>query len=410
MAGLGWPATGTGPFGAIVMPEEDKQRFKHMQGMEINARVESPSTGSAPLIVNEPAEHFFVACTPLESATGPDAFASLWDFRFPADIDLSERGVERYVDALAGSRLTHLFINVNYQRSYFPSKTIEPIWTSLDEPDSKPMWFYRDMRDAFARGLDIYAVMIRRCRERKVSPWISFRMNDIHGVAKETPADVCTFWREHPEFHLMREDKWNWSNGFDYAQKPVRDRMSAYIREALERYDADGVELDFLRFPCYFRAGEGRKSAPLLTEFMREIRAICDVAAKRRRHPVKLAVRTTHELENAVASGLDAGVWSREGLIDMLVVCNMFGSIEYDYPLDAWRELTGNKVPIIAGTDNGIRVDERRRVLDLGEYRQWMETMGKKGADGSYFFNFTLRPFRDETWRGLVGETPEAAP
>ncbi len=367
------------------------------------------SDGTAPLIVNEPAEHFFLACTPLKEAAEPDAFASLWAFRFPAGVDLSERGVERYVDALAGGKLTHLFINVNYQRSYFPSKTIEPVWTSIDEPGSNPTWFYRDMRDAFARGLDVYAVMIRRCRERQVSPWISFRMNDIHGVAKDTPADVCAFWREHPEYHLKRDGKWNWANGFDYAQKPVRDRMCAYIREALERYDADGVELDFLRFPCYFREGEERKSAPILTAFVREIHAICDATAKRRGHPVKIAARMTHELEKAVASGMDAGVWSREGLIDMLIVCNMFGSIEYEYPLDAWRKLVGDRVALVAGTDNGIRVNERRRVLNLGEYRHWMDTMRRKGADGCYFFNFALRPFRDETWRGLVGEAPTEA-
>ena len=362
--------------------------------------------GRPPVIVNEPAEHFFVASTRRAKGSDkgePDLFADLWSFPFPDGIDLSERGVERYVDALAGGRLTHLFINVNYMRSYCPSKVIEPVWTSLDEPGCKPNWFYRDMRDAFARGLDVYAVMVRRCRERGASPWLSFRMNDVHGVAEKADADVCAFWREHPEYRLQR-DRRTWSNGFDYAQKPVRDRMAAYIREMLERYDADGVELDFLRFPNYFRPGTERASAPMLTEFLREIRATCDAAAKRRGHPVRIAVRLMSDPERVVAMGADVGEWTRGRMVDMLIVCNMYDTIKYEYHLDDWRRLVGEGVPIVTGTDNGIVDGGRRRVLKLDEYRNWMELMRRKGADGTYFFNFPLRPFCDATWRGLLGE------
>jgi len=365
-----------------------------------------------PVIVNVPAEHFFVASTPPSKVPVkgvPDAFSGLWDFRAPSDVDVSERGVERYVDALAGGRLTHLFINVNYQRSYFPSKAIEPVWTSLDEPGCKPQWFYRDMRDAFARGLDVYAVMIRRCRERKASPWLSFRMNDTHGVAEKSDADVCAFWREHPECRLLG-DRRSWSNGLDYSKKPVRDWMAAYVREALERYDADGVELDFLRFPNYFPKGTEEASAPILTAFLREIRAACDAAARRRGHPVKIAARLMSKSERAAAMGADVGAWTREKLVDMLIVCNMYDSIEYDCDLDAWRRLAGAEFPIIVGTDNGIVVNGRRRVLNLEEYGDWVAKMRGKGADGAYFFNFTLRPFRDETWRGMLGDgQPDAA-
>ena len=72
--------------------------------------------------------------------------------------------------------------------------------------------------------------------------------------------------------------------------------------------------------------------------------------------------------------------------------------------LGDWRKLLGEKVRLVAGTDNGIVENGRRRVLNLGEYRHWIGLMRQGGADGVYFFNFPLRPYRDETWRGILGE------
>ena len=355
------------------------------------------------LIVNEPAEHFFVASSKAavgETEGRPNAFANLGDFAFPADVTCTAEGAERYVDALAGGNLTHLFINVNYQRAFYPSKVFEPIWVSLDEPGRQKQPFIRAMREAFDCGFDVYAVLMRRCRERGVSPWLSIRMNDIHGTQTKSDPMVSTFWKEHPEWHLNKDE--GWANGLDYAEKAVRDRMAALIREAVARYDADGVELDLIRFPFYFRAGTEKANAPLLTAFVREVRAICEAAAVRRGHPVKVAVRLLPDPRQAEKMGADVGTWAREGLVDMVIPCNMYGSVEYEYRLGDWRKLLGEKVRLVAGTDNGIVENGRRRVLNLREYRRWIGLMRQGGADGVYFFNFPLRPYRDETWREIL--------
>lgn len=366
--------------------------------------VRAEGGASVPLIVNEPAEHFFTFRqnrVVLETEGKSNEFANI-RYPFPGFVDVSEQGVERYVDALAGGNLTHFFINVNYQRPFYPSRVIEPVWTSLDEPDRQHQPFIRDIRDAFDRGLDVYAVMMRRCREKGVSPWLSFRMNDIHGAQFRSGPMVSTFWKDHPEWHLGGDE--GWANGLDYAEKPVRDRMVALIREAVTRYDADGVELDLIRFPFYFREGSERANAPLLTEVVRAVREICDEASRRRGRPMKIAVRLLPDPKRAEKMGADVGVWAREGLVDAVIVCNMFGSIEYDYHFADWRKLLGDQVRLIAGTDNGIAENGERRILNLGEYRHWVGLMRKGGADGIYFFNFPLRPYRDETWRGILGE------
>jgi len=58
---------------------------------------------------------------------------------------------------------------------------------------------------------------------------------------------------------------------------------------ACRRYDLDGVELDWLRYPDFFRKGE--VNVATMTAFVREARGILDEAAKRRGHPLRLVSR-----------------------------------------------------------------------------------------------------------------------
>lgn len=65
---------------------------------------------------------------------------------------------------------------------------------------------------------------------------------------------------------------------YDYSKAEVRLHYLEVLREACRRYDLDGVELDWLRYPKFFRDGE--VNAAVMTEFVREVRAIVDEAAR----------------------------------------------------------------------------------------------------------------------------------
>ena len=58
----------------------------------------------------------------------------------------------------------------------------------------------------------------------------------------------------------------------DYARPEVRDYYMALIQETLDRYDIDGLELDFMREPYVFSADKEREGAPILTGWLREVR------------------------------------------------------------------------------------------------------------------------------------------
>jgi hypothetical protein len=104
-------------------------------------------------------------------------------------------------------------------------------------------------------GGDPFEVFLKAAQESKQLPFISMRLNDIHHAyhADETHARTGyhafgKFYAEHPEYRLGPA-----GTGLDWAIPEVREHMLAFIREICQNYDLAGFELDFMRFPNFFR-------------------------------------------------------------------------------------------------------------------------------------------------------------
>jgi hypothetical protein len=227
-----------------------------------------------------------------------------------------------------------------------------------------------------------------------MSPWISLRMNDCHCNDNMDHPFHGSFWKKNPQFHL-KNDQGYFGCCLDYAHQEVRDYFMALIVEALERYDLDGLELDFMREPYLFSAGKESAGAPILTAWLREVRKRVADTGARRGHPVRLGVRVPSRPEVAAALGLDAKTWVKEGLIDLLVVTPRWSTIEFDMPMREWREMVGaSKVTLAGGLEVGYRPY-------WDDHVQQMETLVSpelaagaaivalsQGADAVYLFNF----------------------
>jgi glycosidase len=123
------------------------------------------------------------------------------------------------------------------------------------------------------RGIDPYAVWLARSRELGISPWVSMRMNDVHGLGDETGQYInSTFWKRRPD---LRRGGYcaeaSIDRAFDYGKQDVRDYHFGLIQELVARYDMDGLELDWMRFPWHFRPGYELEDGVLLTEWLREV-------------------------------------------------------------------------------------------------------------------------------------------
>ncbi|MCX7017284.1 MAG: hypothetical protein NTW86_32770, partial [Candidatus Sumerlaeota bacterium] len=103
---------------------------------------------------------------------------------------------------------------------------------------------------------------------------------------------------------------------FNWAIPEVRDQKFALIRELCQKYDIDGMELDFLRHWSYFRLDEttSKQRREIMTGFVRRVREALDATARagRRRWlcvrvPALLACHDQLgiDLASMVAAGVD---------------------------------------------------------------------------------------------------------
>jgi hypothetical protein len=274
--------------------------------------------------------------------------------------------IDQYVDVMAGAGVTEFFCNTNARRTNYRSRVWESYWDGYDPagPDSQPFLapmaradipgFRKGVDNMLAvhkQGIDFPGRVVERCRHHGISPWITLRMNDCHYNDIPDHPFHGSFWRKNPQ--LQRKNcSGYFAKCLDYANQEVRDYYRALVAESLERYDIDGLELDFMREPYLFSAGEEAKGAPVLTGWMREVRKLTKDAATRRGHPVHLGVRVPSQPEVASALGLDVLTWAKEGLIDCLVVTPRWATLEFDMPIQRWRQRLGvSKVTLAGGLE-----------------------------------------------------------
>ena len=312
---------------------------------------------------------------------------------------MTVEGLNAFIDQYAGTKVTHLFLNPNAMRASFRSTSRDAIWDAgtqempaIDQTGGK---WVANARLLHERGLDPYAVWIARCREKGIVPWITMRMNDIHDVTNPKNFMHSSFWVQHPEFRRVpNTTSKSWIDyALDYGHPEVREHAMALVRELLERYDPDGLELDWMRFGYHFAPGKEKEGVELLTAFMRDVRTLTNDWSKKRDHPIKLGARVPTHPDAARGLGMDGVQWVKEGLVDMLVPTPFWTSSDFDIPFDMWRAQIGDNVKnvvLAAGLEYNTRAcpDTKPLANDLEAVRGFSNASFHRGADQIYLFNF----------------------
>lgn len=329
----------------------------------------------------------------------------------PADLD-------RYVDEIAEYGCTSLFMSVNNgMTTNYPGKVIEMSGTYLtqeqnefvekvaQEKTSTNERGLANMRALIAAGHDPIRLIVDRARQKKLEVFTSFRMNEVHlcNEPDKMPAPllISKYWREHPEWRIgtpgdplnetytnvigpRRNPAFGWlQGGLNYALPEVRKLRLAQLRECCERFNVDGLDLDFMRFPMYFRPGEEAANVPVMTAFVREVRDMTRDVGRARGRPLLLSVRVPQKPELSQAIGLDAIGWAKADLVDM-VAAGHFLRPTSEVAIREYRAALPASVPLygsidLHGTDFATRTAEHRKMA-----RQYY----RDGADGVYVYNF----------------------
>ncbi len=235
------------------------------------------------------------------------------------------------------------------------------------------------------------AIMTEQCHRLGMDFLPSVRMNEHYDIDPDNPA-YGKLRREHPELTIGRgadlsepSMEWGVGTGLDYALPDVRDYMSAIVLETVERWDVDGVELDFFRHPTHFNIEEAYSNRYLMTDMVEKIRRRMDEIGEERGKGLDLMVRVPASIERCERLGLDIREWVDGYLVDVVVAGG--GFIPFEMPMREFIELAKGTETLVYGCLEAYRPAVDELTLRAIASRYW-----DAGVDGLYLFNFYSMP------------------
>lgn len=295
-----------------------------------------------------------------------------WPAIYIDDLSSREAMLSRmdfYFDTLLkGTEVTDVTLNCFEQSSYVPSETMDWCHEKMAKyvAENGPMKGFESISASWTalyqaltdNQVDWYQEALDRCKERGVRTWAYLRMDDRHNLVGATSPFRDSFFDEAKEkvYLIGRSDLYGASvaNQYDYAHPEVRSWMLRYIEEILSRYDTFGLELDFMRRIECFDYVNNPDCTSIMTQFIRDVRALMDEAEKIRGHELKLMIRLGPDVADCLTYGFDAAAWAKEGLVDVLVPSGHDDVADSEIDVAAWREAVGDDVAIVPGFDSNM--------------------------------------------------------
>jgi hypothetical protein len=336
--------------------------------------------------------------------------------------------IHNYVDLLADSGIDTFIVNANASRAWYPSKVIPTILDGYVRGDREYfrghaicqgaieaedverfidrimafMNLYQDLLDA---GVDWLAEAAKACRRRGISPWVSIRMNDYHGHKNINGSFFNVPLLKQPEMRLQHSGyaptmfEPGYRTGLNYEKAEVRELMFTQIKEVVEDYDYEGLELDWWRQPLCCEPNATRETIDMMSDWIRRVRALTERRARQTGRPYPLGLRIPGQLETLKSIGLDVVTLCREGVVDF-VAPSGFWCTAWEMPHDTLRQKLGDRVTIYGVIEDGanplpthapaINHTQGIRFISSSHEMLRANAAGKLvlGADGIEWFNF----------------------
>jgi hypothetical protein len=266
----------------------------------------------------------------------------------------SVKAIHRFVDLLADSGVDTFLCSPATQVAWYPSKVVRTALDGYTRGDRRwENWMPGIAADTNMRMIDHYLDLLeagvdwvretaRICRERDISPWLSIRMNDMHGAGDPAGNPInCPLF--HTPVHRLKGTRINpeeppntYWQALNYEHQEVRDYMMSMIRELVMDYDFEGLELDWLRNPSICNPGASQETTDTLTAWIGQLRALTEAKARATGHPYPLGFRIPGQLTMLGSIGLDVRAIVEAGLVDFVNPSN-FMQTSWNMPHDQLR-------------------------------------------------------------------------
>ena len=332
-----------------------------------------------------------IHCWGRAALPGTSGLLSREEFTSLAFTPIENTGVDTLLFSFGSGNVAEYQSNVlewpgEADRFQFPDSRT---WHGGIEVDPKDQ--YLNPKSLADSGHNPPQIIVGECRKRGLSAFVSLRMNDIHDGQHPRGTlpnpELPTFKRLNPDWLVPDLDWWS---ALNYEIPQVRELKLKVIEEFFDRWDFDGIELDWLRHTLYFPRGMERKKGKYLTEFMRAARQSLQQRAVRRGRPIEIIVRIPERVQWCLDGGFEIPTWIREGLVDSLIL----GQGLTECPaLSEFRKIMGRRplpiYPCLYPYGNGYSMSPDEVV------RGSAANLWRDGADGLYTFNW----FFHGTWR-----------
>lgn len=316
--------------------------------------------------------------------------------------DNSPAYIGSFIDKLKDTDVDAIMCCPTMWRTNLYPSGIDPQWKKYKPEQHSPKFpsFDRIMGYIHGGG-DPVKDTLEACRRNGKAFFVSYRMNDQHYVSDLTWPTHNAIWREHPEYWMGNSDLPAGKGGdnirlFNYMIPEVREYYFSILRELCTNYDVDGVELDFQRFPKFFRSENLEEGRGVMTAFVRQIKTMMDDIGRERGKSLKLCIRIPETLAKCESAGLDIPAWDKERLVEMINISSFYThtielGIEGFQAATSYGKLYG-EMNYLTYQESGQTKGSGRRYTTFEIYRASALNLFHRGVDGLSLFNYDYVP------------------
>ena len=304
------------------------------------------------------------------------------------DPPMSLHQLRQPVDEILGTGVDTLVYGLASGQTFLHGARAGLKWgEGVEKHNHGVMWWRaaENLRRALEAGHDPLEVVVDRAHEKGLRILCSLRMNDPTSPEAGNPYMLSRLKREHPEVMIGEEDPDNphAATCADFACEAVRLERLEVIEEVCGRYGVDGLEMDpYVR--VFFKPSEARESAPVLTDFVRQVRTLFGRIGERRGERLCLAARVHPAEEANLAVGMDVRAWLAEGLVDWVVPYPQNFLFDAEMPIGWLVEAAGDAGAWVYAPVGRVPYDDRHHEPSIEMYRAASANYRALGADGLY--------------------------
>ena len=284
----------------------------------------------------------------------------------------------------------------HYDHDTKVGETSESMHERMNFKDPYSVNRHANMRMLRRAGVDSLSLVTKRGHEAGVEVVWTHRINDIHDSFTDC---LLTHWkREHPQYMMGTPDdlkrydishpRYMWST-LDFEIPEVLEYLYRITEDVCQRYDVDGIEIDYFRHPLFFRPNLDYKPATpaqveIMTGFQRRIREMAYREGNRRGRPILVATHVPMSKQTCLHVGIDLERWLRDDLLDVLVAGSGYQPLSM--PTKKIAELGhAHGVPVYMNISNSGMEQWGGRIE---AWRAAASNVWQAGADGIHLFNW----------------------